>query len=101
VKFVEWLVEGVPADTLRCLVPSEFEINFLAEAFYNDQILTTCSPQNSDNTEFLHSLTRQPDGRELARARTKWREVGEGHPAGDELPSACSGPAFDMSSGRM
>jgi len=88
VKFVEWLVEGVPDDTLRCLVLSEFEINFLAEAFYNDQILTTCSPQNSDNTEFLHSLTRQQDGRELARARTKWREVGEGNSACDELNRA-------------
>ena len=80
VKFVEWMVEGVPDAILNTLVPAEFEINFLAEAFYNDQVLATCVPQNSDNTEFLHCLTRQKDGRKLARARTKWRsEVGSGN----------------------
>ncbi len=75
VNFVEWVIEGVPSATLSASVPTELEINFLAEAFHNDQILATCSPQNSDNTEFLHSLTRRHDGRELARARTKWRKV--------------------------
>ena len=75
VNFVEWVIEGVPSATLSASVPAELEINFLAEAFHNDQILATCSPQNSDNTEFLHSLTRRHDGRELARARTKWRKV--------------------------
>jgi acyl-ACP thioesterase len=79
VKFVEWLVEGVPEAILNTSVPVEFEINFLAEAFHNDQILASCAPRNSDNTEFLHSLTRQQDGRELARAKTKWREVGSGN----------------------
>ena len=76
VKFVEWVVEGVPAATLNSSVPSELEINFLAEAFHEDQIVATCSPQDPDNTLFHHSLTRQQDGRELARARTKWRKGG-------------------------
>ena len=76
VKFVEWVVEGVPAATLKSSVPSELEINFLAEAFYEDQILATSSPQDPDNTIFHHSLTRQQDGRELARAKTVWKEVG-------------------------
>jgi len=75
VKFVEWVVEGVPAATLNASAPSELEINFLAEAFHEDQILATCSPQAPDNTLFHHSLTRRQDGRELARARTKWRKV--------------------------
>ena len=75
VKFVEWVVEGVPAATLNASAPSELEINFLAEAFHEDQILATCSPQDPDNTIFHHSLTRQQDGRELARAKTKWRKV--------------------------
>ncbi len=76
VKFVEWLIEGVPDAILKTMVPVEFEINFLAEAFHNDRILASCAPQNSDNTEYLHRLTRQQDGRELARAMTKWRECG-------------------------
>jgi acyl-ACP thioesterase len=76
VKFVEWVVEGVPAATLNAAAPSELEIIFLAEAFHEDQILATCSPQDPDNTLFHHSLTRQQDGRELVRAATKWRKVG-------------------------
>ena len=75
VKFVEWVVEGLPAALLNSAVPSELEINFLAEAFYEDQIRATCSPQDPDNTIFHHCLTRQQDGRELARAITKWRKV--------------------------
>ncbi|MBT8366171.1 MAG: hypothetical protein KJP23_15840 [Deltaproteobacteria bacterium] len=68
-SFVEWLIEGMPVATLNAVVPAELEINFLAEAFHNDQILATCHPQN---TLFYYSLTRQQDGRELARARTMW-----------------------------
>ena len=76
VKFVEWLIEGIPDAILKTMVPVEFEINFLAEAFHNDRILANCAPQNSDDSEYLHSLTRQQDGRrELARARTKWRKI--------------------------
>ena len=75
VKFVEWLMEGVPDTVLNSRVLSEFEINFQAEAFYNDRIQATCAPQNPEHSEFLHRLTRRQDGRELARARTKWMEV--------------------------
>ncbi len=75
VKFVEWVVEGLPAAVLNTSVPSELEINFLAEAFHEDRILAACAPQNPDNTKFHHSLARRQDGRELARAMTKWRKV--------------------------
>ena len=75
VRFVEWVVEGVPSVVLKTSVPAEIEINFLAEAFYDDQIQATCHSLDPDNTEFLHSLTRRQDGRELARARTAWRQA--------------------------
>jgi acyl-CoA thioesterase FadM len=51
------------------------EINFLAEAFYEDTILAASHPQDSQNTSFHHSVIRQQDGRELVRARTKWRKA--------------------------
>ena len=75
VKFVEWIVESLPPGTLKALVASELEINFLAEAFHEDRILAACCPQDPDNTIFHHRLTRQQDGRELARAITKWRRI--------------------------
>lgn len=78
VSFVEWVVEGVPPAVLKTSVPAEIEINFLAEAFYDDQIQAICHPLDPNNTEFQHSLTRLQDGRELARAKTVWRRVEEG-----------------------
>ncbi|MGD9302303.1 MAG: thioesterase [Desulfobacterales bacterium] len=72
-SFVEWLVESIPVKVLNTSVLSELEINFLAEAFYEDQILAACHPLDSRNTSFCHSLIRRQDGQELARARTKWR----------------------------
>jgi acyl-CoA thioesterase FadM len=76
VSFVTWVIEGVPIATLNAAVLSELEINFLAEAFYEDRIIAACCPQDPDNTIFHHSLTRQQDGREMARARTVWRPAG-------------------------
>jgi acyl-ACP thioesterase len=73
VNFVAWILEGVPSAVLSTAVLSEFEINFMAEAFYDDQVVSGCASVNSANTEFLHRLTRRQDGRELARAVTMWK----------------------------
>ena len=74
-SFVEWLVESIPVRVLNTSVLAELEINFMAEAFYEDHILAACHPQDSQNTSFHHSLIRQQDGQELVRARTVWRPV--------------------------
>mgnify|MGYP001814093031 FL=1 len=74
-SFVEWLVESIPVGVLNTSVLAELEINFLAEAFYEDHILSACHPLDSQNTSFHHSLIRQQDSQELARARTVWRKV--------------------------
>jgi medium-chain acyl-[acyl-carrier-protein] hydrolase len=74
-SFVEWLVESIPIGILNTSVLAELEINFRAEAFYEDHILAACHPQDSTHTEFHHSLVRQQDNQELARARTVWRAL--------------------------
>jgi acyl-ACP thioesterase len=74
-SFVEWLLESIPIRILNTSVLAELEINFMAEAFLEDHILTACHPLDSQTTSFQHSLIRQQDGQELARARTKWRKV--------------------------
>jgi len=38
VSFVEWVLESVPPYVLNTSVPAALEINFLAEAFYEDRI---------------------------------------------------------------
>jgi acyl-ACP thioesterase len=75
VSFVEWLVESIPIGVLNTSVLAELEINFMAEAFYEDRILAACHPLDPHNTSFHHSLIRQQDGQELARAVTVWRSV--------------------------
>jgi len=75
VSFVEWLVESIPKTTLTSSLLSEMEINYLAEAFETDRILARCQPHDSAQSAFDHSLIREQDGQELARARTKWREI--------------------------
>ena len=72
-RFAEWLVEGVPSYLLKTSAPTQLEINFLAEAYYEDCIVAACHPRNTDNTHFYHSLIRQQDGRELARAGSVWQ----------------------------
>ena len=75
-SFVEWLVESVPARVLNTSVLAELEINFLAEAFYEDHILAVCQSCGFPSYfEFLHSIVRQQDGQELVRAGTMWRKV--------------------------
>ena len=74
-SFVEWLMESIPTRVLNTSVLAELEINFMAEAFLEDQILAACHPQDSQNRSFHHSLIRQQDGQELVRARTKWRKA--------------------------
>jgi medium-chain acyl-[acyl-carrier-protein] hydrolase len=74
-SFVEWLVESIPVRVLNTSVLAELEINFLAEAFYEDHILAACHPLDSQYTSFHHSLIRQQDNQELVRARTVWRKV--------------------------
>lgn len=75
VSFVEWAVESVPSAVLNTSVPAEFEINFLAEAFYGDSILAACQRQAQPGTVFGHSLIREADAQELVRARTVWQRV--------------------------
>jgi len=74
-SFAEWLLESIPDAVLNTAVLAELEINFLADAFYEDRILAACHPRESKNSEFYHSLIRERDGRELVRARTKWRKA--------------------------
>ena len=74
-SYVEWMLEGMPAEVQNAMGLVELEINFLAESFLQDRIITRCSPQDPNNGEFLHSLIREEEGQELVRARTVWRPL--------------------------
>jgi acyl-CoA thioesterase FadM len=48
----------------------EMEINYLAEASYDDEIVV--SSEKKEESHFFHSLIRNGDITELCRARTVW-----------------------------
>ena len=66
VRFVEWMLEGLPDDAgLR-----EVEVLYRSEAVYGDEVVSEASPLIEDQR--FHQLRRASDGRTLALTRTLW-----------------------------
>jgi acyl-ACP thioesterase len=70
-RYVEWILESLPAELLRSSVPRELDLDFLAEAEAGERILSRSAPLPGG--AFAHSLVRLADGVEVARARTAWQ----------------------------
>jgi len=74
VRFVEWILESLPAELLRSSVPAELDLDFLAEAGIGERILSrTVAAPGMPGEAYAHSLVRLHDGVEVARARTAWQ----------------------------
>jgi medium-chain acyl-[acyl-carrier-protein] hydrolase len=71
-RYAEWLLESLPRELLRAAVPTELDIDFLAEAGAGDRILSRSRPAGAGL--YQHSLVRLADGLEVARACTAWRQ---------------------------
>jgi acyl-ACP thioesterase len=80
--YVAWALESVPRALLDHALPVELEVQFRAEAFYEDRVnVRTAQLSAGDEPVFLHQLLRKSDGRELTRLRSRWRQLesaGEG-----------------------
>ncbi len=67
-RYVEWLMESVPAEVLNNGVLKTFEIIFKNESLYGDKIIT----QSQKRTEgFTHKMLNQ-NGLELVTGETVW-----------------------------
>lgn len=73
VSYIEWALECIPYDVLNTGVLSELEINYLAETYFRDHVISRCSLLNENEDTFLHSIVREEDNRELTRLRTLWK----------------------------
>ena len=74
--YVHWALETVPQDILFKLRPVEIEINYRAEAFYGDHILSqTQVVREGETPQFIHQILRAKDGKELAILRTSWKAL--------------------------
>jgi medium-chain acyl-[acyl-carrier-protein] hydrolase len=74
-KYIEWVLDHYPFEMHRKYHIHTFEINFLAEASHGDEISIHSEPSGDSPPAFLHSVFRKRDGRELCRAKIKWKEV--------------------------
>jgi acyl-ACP thioesterase len=74
--YIKWALETIPQGVLFKLRPAEIEINYRAEAFYGDRILSrTQIVKTGESSQFLHQIVRAEDGKELALLRTKWEAL--------------------------
>jgi acyl-ACP thioesterase len=75
VTYVEWIQEGFEPGFFDRRRLSSLEVEFRAEALAGDTVFCTRRPDAVDPETYLHSVFRQSDERELARARTKWKRI--------------------------
>jgi len=74
--YVLWALETTPENVLLKLRPARIEINFRAETFYGDRVLSRSQRlAEPGSPTFLHSLLRAKDGKELAVLRTVWSDL--------------------------
>ena len=71
--YVHLALESVPDEILFGFRPAGIEVNFRAEAFYGDRILSRVERLNGgEKPAFLHRLSRSGDDKELTLLRTSW-----------------------------
>jgi medium-chain acyl-[acyl-carrier-protein] hydrolase len=73
ISYLDWIIEGVPEEVLLRLRPYEAAVEFRAEAFYGQSVVSEASRCDDTEKAFLHRLSIEGDGRETTRARTIWR----------------------------
>lgn len=75
VSYIEWALECVPVDFLNTGVLSELAINYLAETYFRDHVISRCVLHGESDSAFLHSIVREEDNRELTRVKTVWKRM--------------------------
>jgi acyl-ACP thioesterase len=74
-KYIEWILDSYPFEMHRKYHIHTFEINFLSESSHGDEISIHSKSVENLPLTFLHSVFRKTDGRELCRARVKWKRI--------------------------
>lgn len=82
VRYMDWIVESVPSAVRETSSLADIEIVYKAEACHGDTIVARTAEAPGENDAsllssagktFNHSLAREADARELARAQSVWR----------------------------
>jgi acyl-ACP thioesterase len=68
-KYVQWIMDGFPADVLDKHDIASFEINFVSEANVGDEIATVTDNLTGSPITVLTRVIRKDDSKELCKAR--------------------------------
>lgn len=73
VRYIDWLVDEYPFEFLNTHVPKQFEITFLKEVLYGQQVRVLTQQQHTNS--YSHSLVRKDDQKEVTRAKIEWVKI--------------------------
>lgn len=74
-RYIEWILDSYSFEMNQTHQISSLEINFLAESNCGDELSVRSEGLNDSQLTFLHTMVRKSDGRELCRARVRWKKV--------------------------
>ena len=73
VNYIEWALEGVPADISKSYNLTDIEVTYRAESVYGDCIISLCQVETGANgCRIIHRLQRKADEKEVARLTSIW-----------------------------
>jgi acyl-ACP thioesterase len=75
--FLEWVLESPPEVWLKNKHLVDIDIQFRSECNAGDVVLSRSADVQDEPGALLHSLLRESDGAELARAYTRWEDDAE------------------------
>lgn len=70
--YIQWALDSVLPGIESGVLPFSIEAVFKAEAVAGDRLVAAIQPAEEEGT-WLHSITRESDGKEVTRLRTKWK----------------------------
>ncbi len=75
VHYLSWGLETVPVDFRKKHLLTDVEINYRAECYYGEKIISRNEMKNDDGTKvFIHQLFKENGGQEITRMRSSWQK---------------------------
>jgi medium-chain acyl-[acyl-carrier-protein] hydrolase len=72
--YIKWITDNYDLDFRMNHIPVSFEINYLSESRWNDEIFLISSTGEINDGNYYHSLVRSVDNKELCRMRIGWKD---------------------------
>lgn len=74
VRYVDWMIEGIPEDLARDYQLAELEVFYKKETMYGADIFSQCQRMNNAQPEYMHRILDETKDHELALGKTIWKK---------------------------